>query len=100
MARETLDRKIQQLLDEILILDSMVEDATVEAVKALKKRYALERRIYQYPRYVCNPQGKKHELVNIKGLCKEYGIDDANFRKMLRGEYKHSKGWTIYRGEN
>ncbi len=38
MSRETLDRRIRHLLDEILIMDSMVEQATIEAVAALKAR--------------------------------------------------------------
>jgi phosphate transport system protein len=38
MARETLDRKIRHLFDEILVMDSMVENAAVLAVDALKKR--------------------------------------------------------------
>jgi phosphate transport system protein len=38
MPRETLDRKIQHLRDEILILDSMVEAAVRDSVNALKKR--------------------------------------------------------------
>lgn len=47
MPRETLDRKIRHLYDEILILDSMVEKATLGAVEALKKRdLEAARRIY------------------------------------------------------
>ncbi len=48
MTRATLDRKISQLLDEVLILDSMVETATLEAIQALKQ-HDLEaaRRIYR-----------------------------------------------------
>jgi phosphate transport system protein len=38
MPRETLDRKIHQLYDEILVLDSMVEIAVLGAVDALKNR--------------------------------------------------------------
>jgi phosphate transport system protein len=38
MARETLDLKIQHLLDEVLFLDSMVEEAITGAVEALKRR--------------------------------------------------------------
>ena len=38
MTRETLDRKTQELLDEILVLDSMVEDAILNSVESLKKR--------------------------------------------------------------
>jgi len=36
MPRETLDRKIQYLYDEILLMDNMVEQATIDAVQALK----------------------------------------------------------------
>ena len=38
MTRETLERKIQELLDEVLLLGSMVEQATLGAVRALKDR--------------------------------------------------------------
>lgn len=38
MPRETLNRQIHQLQDEVLLLGSMVEQATVEAVDALKRR--------------------------------------------------------------
>lgn len=48
MTRETLDRKINQLLDEILTLDSMVETATLEAIQALKNHdQDVARRIYR-----------------------------------------------------
>jgi phosphate transport system protein len=48
MTRITLDRKIQHLFEEILIMDSMVEQATTEAVEALKHRDVQEaRRVYQ-----------------------------------------------------
>ena len=47
MPRETLDRKIRHLLDEMLALSSMVETAAVESVEALKKQdQNLARRIY------------------------------------------------------
>jgi phosphate transport system protein len=47
MARELLDRRLRHLLDEILVLDSMVENATLEAVEALKKHdQPAARRIY------------------------------------------------------
>ena len=38
MPRETLDRKIQQLTDDVIVLGSMVENAIIEVVEALKKR--------------------------------------------------------------
>lgn len=37
MGRETLDQKIHQMMDEILVLDSMVENATLDAIEALKQ---------------------------------------------------------------
>ena len=62
MPRETLDRKIQRLLDETLILDSMVENAVVTAVEALKK-HDLEaaRRIYHGDRQI---NARRYELEN------------------------------------
>ncbi len=36
--RKTFEQEIQQLKDEILLLGSMVEQATLDAVEALKKR--------------------------------------------------------------
>ena len=38
MTRETLERKLQELLDEVLLLGSMVEQATLASVRALKDR--------------------------------------------------------------
>ena len=38
MPRETLDRQIHHLQDEVLLLGSMVEQAMLEAVDALKRR--------------------------------------------------------------
>ena len=38
MPRETLDSKIRHLYDEILVMDSMIEHATMGAVESLKKR--------------------------------------------------------------
>lgn len=48
MTRETLDRKTQELLDEILVLGSMVQDAILSSVEALKKRdIKASKRIYK-----------------------------------------------------
>ena len=47
MTRETLDRKLKELLDDVLFLGSMVEQATLESVDALKHRdIAAARRLY------------------------------------------------------
>ena len=46
--RETLDRALQELLDEILVLGSMVEESVRNAVAALKARdLAASEKIYQ-----------------------------------------------------
>lgn len=49
MARRTFDQQIQNLKDEILILGSMVEEATLSSVEALKRRdLDAARQIYEY----------------------------------------------------
>lgn len=62
MPRETLDRKIRHLLDEILVLDSMVENATISAVDALKNRNVkLAQQVYEGDKAV---NAKRFELEN------------------------------------
>jgi phosphate transport system protein len=62
MTRETLDRKIHHLFDEILVLDSMVENATLSAVEALKKRdLEMARQIYSGDNDI---NAKRFELEN------------------------------------
>src|SRR5512136_986570 len=38
MARETFERQLQMLLDQVLVLGSMVEQAVLDALDALKRR--------------------------------------------------------------
>ncbi len=38
MVRETFDRELQRLQDEVLVLGSMVEEAIIESVEVLKRR--------------------------------------------------------------
>jgi phosphate transport system protein len=53
MPRESLDKELQRLEDEILALGSMVENALVESVDALKKRDLEEsRRLITYDRRI------------------------------------------------
>ncbi len=48
MARETFERQLQVLLDQVLVLGSMVEQAVLDALDALKRRdVAAARRIYE-----------------------------------------------------
>ncbi len=48
MTRDTLDRIIHQLFEEVIVLESMVRQATLEAVNALVRRdYPTSRRVYQ-----------------------------------------------------
>jgi phosphate transport system protein len=62
MAREILDRKIQHLLDEILAMDHMIENATSEALRALKERdLETARRVYAGDQAI---NAKRFELEN------------------------------------
>ncbi len=62
MTRETLDRKTQELLDEILVLGSMVEDAILNSVIALKQRdVEAARRIYDGDKEI---NKKRYEIEN------------------------------------
>lgn len=48
MARETFDRQLQMILDEVLVLGSMVEQAVLNSLDALKRRdQAAARRIFE-----------------------------------------------------
>lgn len=48
MARETFERQLQMLLDQVLVLGSMVEQAVLDSLEALKRRdLASARRIYE-----------------------------------------------------
>ncbi|MBN2548658.1 MAG: hypothetical protein JXB15_05855, partial [Anaerolineales bacterium] len=47
MPRERYERDLQKLLDQVLILGSMVDQAMTEALEALKRQdHAAARRIY------------------------------------------------------
>jgi len=62
MARELLDRKIRHLLDELLVLDSMVEQAIIDSVDALKRRdLAMARKVYDSDAKV---NAKRFEIEN------------------------------------
>ena len=62
MVRELLDRKIQHLLDELLVIDSMVEQALIDSVEALKRRdLALAQRVYDGDARV---NAKRFEIEN------------------------------------
>lgn len=62
MTRETLDRKTQELLDEILVLGSMVEDAIINSVEALKQQDTkAAKRIYKGDKEI---NKKRYELEN------------------------------------
>lgn len=60
--RETLDRQIQHLLDEVLVMGSMVEEAVEESVEALKRRDVEDaRRIYKGDEVI---NEKRYEIEN------------------------------------
>ena len=48
MARETFERQLQMMVDQVLILGSMVEQAVLDSLDALKRRdLNAARRIYR-----------------------------------------------------
>jgi phosphate transport system protein len=60
--RETFDRQLQQLLDELLVMGSMVEHAVIESVDSLKQRdQAASKKIYEADRYI---NEKRYEIEN------------------------------------
>ena len=60
--RESLDRQTQDLLDQILVLSSMVEEITLNAVKALHEQKANEaRKIYKSDQLI---NQKRFEIEN------------------------------------
>ena len=62
MVRETLDRKIRHLLDEFLLLDSMIEQVTMDAVGALKRHdMVAARKAYDFDAKV---NAKRFEIEN------------------------------------
>lgn len=62
MIRTTLDQKIQHLLDQLLIMSSMVENALVQAIEALKNRdIELAKQVYYGDAEV---NAKRFELEN------------------------------------
>jgi phosphate transport system protein len=62
MTRETLDRKTQELLDEILVLGSMVRDAILNSVDSLKKRdLKAAKKIYKQDKEI---NKKRFEIEN------------------------------------
>lgn len=62
MTREMLDRKIRQLHDEILVLDSLVEQAALDAIQALKRQdLEAAQKIYHNDRVI---NARRFELEN------------------------------------
>ncbi len=62
MARDILDKKIRHLFDEILLLDSMVESATIDAVEALKQRDLIKaEQVYLFDKRI---NARRFELEN------------------------------------
>jgi phosphate transport system protein len=60
--RETFDRQLQQLLDELLVMGSMVEHAVIESVDSLKRRdLVASKKIYEADRYI---NEKRYEIEN------------------------------------
>src|SRR5450759_5935248 len=62
MPRETLDRQMHHLQDEVLLLGSMVEQATMKAMDALKNRdIKSARQLYNHDRVI---NDKRYAIEN------------------------------------
>src|SRR4030065_327831 len=62
MPRETLDRQIKQILDDVLVMGSMVEQSIKDSIEALKKRDQQEaHRIYMGDQEI---NEKRYDLEN------------------------------------
>ena len=62
MVREALDKKLRHLFDEMIVLDSMVESAIMDSVRALKNREVeIARQVYRNDKDINN---KRFELEN------------------------------------
>jgi hypothetical protein len=40
--------------------------------------------------------GEIFEVITANGFAKEHGLDPGGFYRLLRGEYKQTKGWKLY----
>ena len=64
MPRERFERELQQLLDQVLILGSMVDQAMIEAMDALKRQdHTAARRIYD------NDQRINEKRYSLENMC-------------------------------
>jgi len=82
MPRASLDRKIHNLLNEILILDSMVENAITKSVEALAKHdFNLARSTYDFDKQI---NARRFELENdlIITIATEQPIMAGDLRLM------------------
>jgi phosphate transport system protein len=82
MPRASLDRKIHNLLNEILVLDSMVENAIVKSVEALAKHdFNLAKSTYEFDQQI---NARRFELENdlIITIATEQPIMAGDLRLM------------------
>jgi phosphate transport system protein len=82
MPRASLDRKIHNLLNEILVLDSMVENAIIKSVEALANHdFKLARSTYEFDKQI---NARRFELENdlIITIATEQPIMAGDLRLM------------------
>ena len=66
MTRESLDNKIQTMLDQIIEIESMVETSTLEALEALKRQdLEAARRIYRNDAFINEKRFKLENFLMI-----------------------------------
>jgi phosphate transport system protein len=80
MTRLLLDQQIDQLLDQVLVLGNMVEQATLDAVKALKNRDLEAARIIYHNDLVINQKHFEIEDTTIKLIATQQPIMAGDLR--------------------
>ena len=82
MPREMLDRHIRRLLDELLILGSMVENSTLGAVQALKERNMEAAKQYYKDDQLINKKRFEIENTTIATLATQQPIMAGDLRML------------------
>ena len=64
-------------------------------LEELKLKWAKEKRIHNYPKYIESPNGELHEVINLHEFSREHNLDRANLMRVLLGKSKETLGWKL-----
>lgn len=63
--------------------------------KSQIQKWAIEKRVNNYARYIISPSGKRYAVVSIRGFAKEHHLDRKAVMNVLRGRMRQTKGWRL-----